>query len=280
MKINLILNNYFVNYKEQYQKPTFELNFDIIKKIPLDNNLIILRGEPTVYHAIHEVLDLLHKKNYILTTDGEKVENLFIWKGKIPYISFNYDGFINDTLRGNRNYLTKNILRALNYYAGKSTLRLAYTLNPLNKEWLDVDISILRHLYEKYVNMKKPYFMIHQQGIFFNQVDFSWTPIDINIINKMNKASILTDKSLRYFAAYHDQAKYSCIAPQNEITIDYEGIVRLCMSFKFDTILGDLNKQSFEEIIDSSEEIRNSAESCNKKQKCWLSLHCKENLNV
>lgn len=279
MKINLFLNDYFILYNKYFEKPKTEFKLDLIEKIPIENNLIILRGEPTLYSKLDDVLKYLHKKNYIITTDGEKVESLFRYRGRIPYISFHYDGFLNDQLRGYRSYLTYNILKALNYYAGKSTLRLIYTINPYNKEWLDVDISILRHLYNKYPNMKKPYILIHQQCPYFAQRNFSWTSIDIKIIDKFNKAGILTDKTLRYLAAYFDGANYSCVSPKNEVVITPDGKVRLCLSFRFDEILGDLNKQSFEEIVESSKEIRESAVSCSNKQNCWLALHVKENVN-
>lgn len=253
---------------------------DIVKKIPTENNFFVLRGEPTLYKELHDLLYHLHKKDYVLTTDGEKVEALFAYKGPIPYVSFNYDGFVNDTLRGNRNYLTRNIIRALDFYTGKKTqTRLSYTINPWNREWFKVDVQILRHFLEKYPSMKKPYFLIFQQGVFFMQVEFSWQPIDVKMIDDLNKASLLTEKNIRMLAAYYDKAAYVCSAPQDEVVITPDGYVRLCMSYRMNDILGNLNEQSFDEIIEQSKETRFGALECPLRGKCYLAHHYKHNVN-
>lgn len=280
MKINIFLNNYFVQYKQNFIEPDISLDINILKKIPLDNNKIILRGEPTLHRQLNDILFLLHKKDYILTTDGEKVENLFSYKGQIPYISFHYDGFMNDIIRGNRSYLTKNILRALDFYAGKkTTTRISYTINKWNTEWFNVDVKILRHLLEKYPKMKRPYFLICQQGAYFMQEEFYWQPINITMIDTLNKNSLLTEKNIRMLAAYYDKATYECIAPENEITITPDGYVRLCMSHKINDVLGNLHNESFDEILKKSEEQRLAARNCNVKKKCFLAHHYKYNIN-
>lgn len=279
MKIHVYLNNYFVKYKSQFKTPTKELDFTTLQKIPTTHQ-IILRGEPLTHSKIYTIIKYLKNKNYILTTDCESIEKLLTVPEKIPYISINYDGFLNDNLRGNRLYLTSNILKTINFFGGKSTLRLSYTLNASNSNWINADISLLRNFCDNYPNMKKPYFMIQQMSEYFSQEKFIWIPISVSLIDKLNKASLLTERSLRFFAAYYDRAQFNCHSMKNNITVMYDGTIRMCMSHRINEVLGDLKTQTFDEIIECSKQQRDAALECQYRNNCWLAHHFKDNVNA
>jgi len=281
MKINLFLNDYFTQYNKNYIRPKMELNIDLLKKIS-NNHFIILRGEPTLYKQFHDILTYLNKNDfqYVITTDAENITSITTYKGPIQYVSMNYNGLLNDYFNGNRLYLTKNIIKICDFLTSKKSLmRLNYTFSQYNKETFNADVGILKYFKEKYPRMKRPYFSIYQQGYMFAQENFIWTPINIGMINKLNKASLLTEKSLRMLAAYYDKATYKCIAPANELNITSDGKVRLCLSYRFTEIIGDLNKQSLNDIIEESKELRNKTIDCQHKKKCFLANHFKQNIN-
>jgi len=281
MKINLFLNNYFTQYNKNFMRPKVNFPISLLEKLS-NKHFIILRGEPTLYKEFQEVLTYLNRNDfqYLITTDAENPIQLITYKGPIQYVSFNYDGLLNNSLRGNRLYLQKNILKICDFLTSKKSLmRLNYTISPFNRETFYADIGILNYIKTKYPRMKRPYFSIYQQGPYFVQEQFIWTPIDVGMIDKLNKASLLTDRSLRQLVAYHDRATYKCIAPENELNITPDGKVHLCLSYKFNDIIGNLNTQTLQEIINDSKDERDGCGDCQHKEKCFLANHFKDNIN-
>lgn len=278
MKISLFLNNYFTKYNSQNKQEIINLNYNIIKNIYNEKDTFILRGEPTLRNDLHKILSLFKKNNYILMTDCSNLNILTQYKSTIPYITFYWDGIINDSIR-NKN-LNLNLFKALNYFSGKETItRLTYTINNLNLPWINVDSLALRNFISIYPKMKLPYIVLFQQTDLFQQNNFIWPKLSKLTVNEMNKKSILTEKTYKSLLAWCDKKPYNCIAPQNEIIVMYDGTVRTCMSYRFNEILGDLNTTPFSEILKNSEKIRTQCTNCPFREKCWLSYHHKDSIN-
>jgi MoaA/NifB/PqqE/SkfB family radical SAM enzyme len=278
MKINVFISDTFLKYRAPLSNPTILIDMPSFGKIPLEGNQIILRGEPTLHHKFPTILDHLQDHNFVYTSIGLQVEKLISYKRNIPYVSFHYEGHLNDELYGG-NQLTAEITKALNHFKTKQTiLRLAYTISPFNKAWFVADVATLKNFLSLYPTMKRPYFLVYQQGTYYSEAGFKWTTIDKSMIDRANKAGILTQKNLNYLLAFFNQDSYSCVSPQEEITIFPDGTLRTCMSHKVSEVLGDLHKNSFAEILEMSAEKRKQCKNCNLRQSCWLAYHLKSNI--
>lgn len=281
MKIDIYLNDYFNKYNnpikstDSYQ----QLDFSTIKKIYNYDDLFILRGEPTIYPYLYQVLDLFKdSKNYILTTEATQIESLINYRQQIPYISISYDGYMNDEIRGHRG-LTLNIISLLKHLSETSTTtRFCYTINPSNLEWIQIDIKILQKFVSTYSNMKAPYFSIYQKSVIFGEPNFVWTPLSKEVIDQLNASGLLTQKNLTYLRSWFNKAEYSCTSPQEEIVVMPDSTVRLCQSLRSSEVLGNLQTQQLSDILTSSQQIRKDAENCPFKYQCWLAYHHKDNL--
>lgn len=275
MKLSIYLNNYFVNYNHKQTEPTENLSIKILKDLSETNHQFIFRGEPTYRTDLVKILKLFRRTDYILTTDSTDPSKILEFGKNIPYISFKWDGINNDMLRGERS-LTLNMTRLLERIKNTQS-RIEYTFSPYNKDsWLN-DMAILEYYMNKY-NMKKPYFSMYQQGHIYNEQNFKWLNITKEFISKLNHKGLLTQKTLNYLNNWVKKQTYTCISPQNELVIMYDGTVRLCQSHRINEMIGDLRENTLDEIIQQSEEVRKSAEGCPLRQQCWLSYHYKDNI--
>lgn len=283
MKVNIWLNDYYNKYNsvplDVYNHIEIDIFNNIIDSLSEDD-LIILRGEPTIHPFLWQILNKLEGKNYILSTESAQSKSLVNYKKQIPYISFRYDGFSNDQIRGNRP-LSLNMNEILREFSGRKTkFRIEYTISPFNLEFLETDILILNKMFNKYSEMKEPYFVIYQQSEIYNQHDYIWTPLSHNKIIELNKKSLLTKRTLTFLSSWLNKKNYNCISPQKEFVIDSFGKVRLCQSMRFHEVIGDLQKNNFKEIIEKTKEIRQGALECPMRNQCWLAYHCKDNANA
>lgn len=280
MKIDLFINDYVPVYqRKNTQTNTLKnISLDLVKKIYRPEHFYVLRGEPTEHPKFRELLDIFTEKNYILMTEASKLSALIGYQGEIPYISFSYDGFQNDQIRGNRN-LTYNVMKALEFFSQKNTqLRIEYIISQNNYEWFEVDLVILKKLMSLYPKMKQPYYVLFQEGDYFKKKDFTWIPLTEQAVLRANALGLLTQKNLDFLKAYLDRKEYSCIALKNEIIIMSDGTVRLCLSHKFNEIIGNINSSTLEDIINSTQPIRNECEGCEFRLSCWLAYHYKESI--
>lgn len=280
MKIDLFINDYVPVYQKRVDqtKTLKHMSLDLIKKLYRPEHTYILRGEPTEHPKFRELLDIFTEKNYILMTEVSKLPALIGYQGEIPYISFCYDGFQNDQIRGNRN-LTYNIMKALEYFSQKNTqLRIEYIISPSNYEWFDIDIVILKKLMALYPKMKQPYYVLFQDGDYFKNKEFTWIPITDQAILRANALGVLTQKNLDFLKAYLERKEYSCIALKDEIIIMSDGTVRTCLSHRLNEIIADANTTSLEDIIMSTQPIREACVGCEYKLSCWLAYHYKESI--
>lgn len=281
-KVDIFLNNHFPNYNKKPMDDTSIKHIDLKhfkRAIKSNDHQYILRGEPTLYPYLYEVLDSLQGKDFILTTSGFNPDVLINYKGKIPYLVLNYDGFLNDKLRNAP--LTNNILKLLNHFGNRSNdtiTRICYTISKMNLPWLKPDAEILIKFYELYPNLKKPYFVIYQQAEMYNQDVFTWVGMGIESVKLLNHKGLLSEKNLAYMNAWLKKEDYVCSSPQNEMVLSYDGKFKTCMSMRFIEEIGDIETTSFDDIIVATAGHRKGCEQCHYRQYCWLAFHYKDNI--
>lgn len=277
MKISLFLNDYFVNYNKKPMTSQQQLNRSIIQELYNEDDLFILRGEPTMRPDFKQVLDIFKsKKNYILTTHLEDVQKVLDYDRTIPYISINWDGILNDNIRGRKNY-TSNLIQVLNSFRSKATIqRINYTISQYNIAFLDVDAKAMKRFMTLYPKMKQPYFNIYQKGYYYNNDDFTWPPFGRNQITMLNKEGVLTQKNFDYLLGWVTKQDYKCTSIQDEVTILPDATVRLCQSHRMIEVLGSLKEKSLKDILEDSKEKIQQAKNCPLREQCWFAHHRKD----
>ena len=283
MKINIWLNDYYNRYnlspKNQYNHIDVELFHKIIDETNKED-LIILRGEPTIHPFLWQLLNKLEDRNYILSTESTNINPLINYKKNIPYISFRFDGYQNDQIKGQRS-LSLNMNKIISEFSGKQTiLRIEYTISPYNMEYLDADMMLIRKIVNQHSKMKNPYFVIYQQSEIYNHQGYIWTPLSKEKINQLNKFGLLSQRSMKFFDAWLNKRDYSCLSPRNQLVIDYNGDVRLCQSMRFYDIIGSVKEENLQDIVNNTKSTRDKASECPMRQQCWLAYHYKDNVNA
>jgi MoaA/NifB/PqqE/SkfB family radical SAM enzyme len=281
MKIDIYLNDYFTAYYRPCPDKSrlTNISFDVLTKLNTLDATFIFRGEPTLNSYLHDILDLYKDKSYILSTDGTNPDPLINYKGKIPYLSIRYDGYMNDTLRRN-NKLSYNVMKLLEAFKNKETiLRIEYVISNHNLNWLKLDLDIIRNYLSIYPNMKQPYFVLYQKSDVFTEPNFIWTPLSKEVIDLINTKNLFTQSSLNSLMAWYNKTPYRCTAPQNNIIVWYDGTMRLCQSHRCKEIIGNLLTDDLS-IIEKTLDIRSATGDCPFRDQCWIAYHHKDNINV
>ncbi|MFW6226444.1 MAG: hypothetical protein ACOC3V_05755, partial [bacterium] len=272
MKISLFLNDYFVNYTKNPLVSQQQLDRNIIQELYNENDLFILRGEPTLRPDFKQILDIFkNKKNYILTTHLEDSSKIFNYDRTIPYISINWDGINNDIIRGGKPF-TSNMIKLFNVLKSKKTIqRISYTMSQYNLAFIDVDARAIKRFMTIYPKIKQPYFNIYQKGYFYNNEKFTWPPISKEHLTLLNQEGLLTKKNFEYLLSWITKQNYQCTSIENEITIMPDATVRLCQSHRIIESLGSLKEKSLHNILKENEENIKKAKMCPLREQCWLS---------
>jgi MoaA/NifB/PqqE/SkfB family radical SAM enzyme len=283
MQVNILLNNYIPKYTQGVPQSNqlIQLDYAVAKSIVQDpNNTYVLRGEPTLYPYLFELLDQLQGKNFILITHATDVEMIKRYKKIIPYISINYDGYTNDTIR-NSTVLTANMMNLINafQYNTNTILRLAYIINPYNIEWLLTDADIMMKLCSQYSNMKLPYFSIYQQSELHGEEKFTWMSLPEELIRQVNAKGILTQKNYDYLLAYTRHITTPCASIMNSTVVAWDSTVRLCQSHRFIEKIGDLRELPLATIMENTTTYRLECAQCPHMHYCWFAQHYKENFD-
>lgn len=279
MKVSLYLNDYFVKYNaaQKSKDEVSNLKIGYVEGVYNPDDLFILRGEPTYRDDLHKIFKIFKNKNYILTTQGFDVDKLISYEDTIPYISFHWDGFFNDTIKASPG-LTYNMIRCLEALKHKKTIfRISYTINPFNSDSLDADIAIMRKLLSSYPNMKQPYFMLYQSGTYYSQDKQTWTYFAPHQAAKLNAAGLLTQKNLQYLTRWLKREPYFCTSIKDEAVVMPDATLRVCQSFQLSNALGWLNDKNLKQIMESSEDTFNNLRKCPFREQCWLAYNYKEN---
>lgn len=276
MKINIWLNDFYVNHETPPQITT-QISLKHFKRCIKSGHKYILRGEPTLHPNIFEILNILEGRDYVLTTHGSKVDMLLKYKNTIPYIAFKWDGLKNDYFKGSKAF-TSNILKLAQHFQNKNTImRLEYVISNKNIDWIKDEIGVLKKLTYDY-GMKRPYFNIFQEGEIFNKSEFTYIPLSVNVIDKLNKNSLLTQKTLDYLSANSQGKEYQCIVPKDQMVLAPDGSFRLCQSYYHNEVLGSIEDSTLEEVIEKSKTRREEMERCVKRDRCWMAYTYKDNV--
>jgi MoaA/NifB/PqqE/SkfB family radical SAM enzyme len=276
MKIDIYLNDYFVKYNSAQKTEVENLRIGFVEGIYNPDDLFILRGEPTYREDLHKILRIFKNKNYILTTQGFNIQSLIDFDDTIPYLSFHWDGFLNDSIKQSPG-LTYNMIRCIEALKHKNMkFRIAYTISPYNINSLDADIAILRSLLSSYSKMKQPYFMIYQEGQYYSQSDYTWTWFGKEHLEKINKSGLCTVKNFNYLSNWVNGNISPCTSIQSEATVMPDATLRACQSYQSNCFLGSLKEKNIPTIFKDSESIFKSLEKCSFRKKCWLAYHNKE----
>ena len=280
MKISLFLNDYYVNYNKKPLLSQQQLDRNIIQQVYNEEDLFILRGEPTLRPDMKQILDIFkNKKNYILTTHLEDVDKILGYERTIPYISVNWDGFLNDNMRGRKPYTT-NMIHLFNSMRSKKTiLRVNYTISQHNIAYIDADARIMKRFLSIYPKMKQPYFNVYQKGLYYNNEQFTWPPVGRETVKMLNNEGVLTQKNFEYLLRWITKQDYQCSAVEGEVTILPDATVRLCQSHRIVDMLGDLKEKSLSEILEGNREKIQKAKTCPLREQCWFAHHNKDSIH-
>ena len=255
MKIHLFLNDL---------KSKKQLDRNIISKIYNTKDLFILRNDITKRHTFVENLEKLTRKNYIIISKVTNTKVFNQYDGDIPYISLIGYGLYED-----RRHLDK-IIKLCDKFKGKNTkLRINYVITDRDIGKFTVDTAILKSLIIRY-NMLQPYFDLIQKGDFFGQEKYIYPLFNENLLNKLNKTGLLTQKNFDYLSGYINKTQSTCNVGDN-ITIYPDGTLRLCHSHRCQEVLGNLKKTHIADIIDNNKEKIDEAKNCFMLQSCWIS---------
>lgn len=283
MKVDIYLNNILPRYNRSPVDPSSAEHISLkhVKRLLKSNedHLFILRGEPTLYPYLYELLDALQGKQFIVITSGFEPEKLIRYPKKIPYLVLNYDGFLNDKIRNNPS-LTRNTLKLLDHFGNNMnmTTRIQYTISKHNLGWMKADAEIIIKMYDQYPNLKKPYFVVYQQTEVYNEEVFTWVGIGKETVSLLNHKGLLSQKNLSYLNAWLNKEEYKCISPQKEMVLSWDGTFRTCQSMRFGEIIANIEDDTFDEIIETTKPMREDCLECAFRQQCWLSFHYKDNI--
>ena len=118
-----------------------------------------------------------------------------------------------------------------------------------------------------------------QDGDYFSQKEFTWVPFTQAALNRANAVGLLTQKNLDFLNAFLLRKDYACTALKNELIIMNDGSVRTCLSHKIVNVIGNVSTQSLEDVIVSTQPIRDACIECEYKLSCYLAYHYKDSIN-
>jgi len=264
-------------------EPKEEVSLQTLEKLPEGfDNLNVSGGEPTLRRDLGEMIDLLYPKARIteISSNGLKPDRLLPIIKKYPNIKVRFslegDELTSNRIRGEKNgYQTKiEGLKKLQE-AGGTDLGFALVIQ-------DENASQLVEVYEKAhaMGFELATSTLHNAWQFYKNANYFYSRKEVakkveGLITSMLKTSSVKN----WFRAYlnlgliekilgHDRL-ISCTAGTDFAFIDPWSDVWAC-NVRSDLPLGNLEKQTWEEII-TSDKARNSiGEVKNCKQNCWM----------
>lgn len=263
--------------------PGEEISLETMKKIPDNLNTINLTGgEPTLRTDLMEIVDLLYPKTRLfeISSNGLLPHKLEPIIQKYPNIKirFSLEGFEqkNNLIRGEKNgYQTKvdGLLRLKEL--GGTDLGFATTIQDDNA----TDLVGLFRFAEKY-GFELSTSTLHNGFQFHKNDNFPYDRINLaRSIEELITELLRTRNVKNWFRAYLDLGLIAKILGNARLLpcrmgyesgfIDPWGRVYAC-NVRPDLFLGNLNEQTFEEIMNSpaAEEIRRKVDQC--QQNCWM----------
>lgn len=264
-------------------KPEEEISIETIKKLPKMYFTNITGGEPFIREDLADIVRELYKKSdrIVISTNGFFTDRIIKLCGEFPNVGIriSIEGLekTNNEIRGledgfNRGYLTlKKLVEMKHPDVGfgmtvqdrnaKDLVALYDLSNELNMEFATASL----HNSFYFVEAKN---IIHDRPMVAKEFE--------NLINKL-----LNSKSpKKWFRAYFNHGLINYIYGQKRLLpcdmafdtffIDPYGDVMPCNGTKCKEVMGNLNKQSWDELWNSeqAEKVRNVVRHCDRN--CWM----------
>jgi len=271
------------NRYQQPSKPEEEMKIDTIKKLPQMYFTNITGGEPFIREDLPEIVEELYKKSdrIVISTNGFYTDRIIKLCERFPKVG------IRISIEGLEE--TNNKIRGIEdgFHKGYTTLqKLAQMKHPDIGFGMTVQDSNAKDLIALY-------HLAEEMGIEFATASlhnsFYFVKTENKIEDKMKVAKELeklvnelleTNSPKKWFRAYFNHGLINYIFEQKRLLpcnmafdtffMDPYGDVMPCNGTKEKEIMGNLNKQNWEELWNSEQanQVRNKVRHCNRQ--CWM----------
>jgi len=263
--------------------PREEISLETLSKLPAGfDNLNVSGGEPTLRKDLGEIIDLLYPKARVteISSNGLHPERLVPIIKKHPNIKVRFslegDQVTNDAIRGEKGgYATKVAGLRMLKEAGGTDLGFAMVIQDENVDQLVNVYQFARdHGYELATSA------LHNAWQFYKNDNYFYERIGVaRKVEGLIETMLRSSKPKNWFRAYlnlgliekilgHDRL-IPCTAGKDFAFIDPWSDVWAC-NVRSDLPMGNLARQSWNEIIDSevSRQTRQKVAACG--QNCWM----------
>lgn len=263
--------------------PGEEVNAEDLKKLPGGfDNLNITGGEPTLRKDLSELVETLHPKARILeiSSNGLHAERLEPIIKKYPQtkVRFSLEGFgeTNNRIRGEQDGFAKKVAGMMRLKElGGQDLGFGAVIQDDN---ITEVVDLYKFAQEKDVEFATS--TLHNAFQFHKNDNVMYDRMKVaREVEKLITEMLKTNKVKNWFRAYlnlglienilgHDRL-IPCTAGKDFAFIDPWCDVYAC-NVRPDLLLGNLRRQSWDEVMNSpkSREIREKVKAC--KQNCWM----------
>lgn len=237
---------------------------DIMRDFP-NADYVFGGGEFTMYSSKNDLLTTADMMgiNYTILSNAVNVRLLerVLVGHKVHNLTMSCDGINHDHIRGVAGNLA-NILYIISAWKDIiPNIKLSYTLSKFNEHTIDTDMFFF-----KSVGFNKIYFCI-AQNMDLLKAEGDISP-DIKNIKYLldNYSDMLYDKDIQLLKDICDGRHKACDSTNDVHTIYTNGDVVRCQSFLSNVILGNINEQSFADILSNAEKMS----VCPYNDKCEL----------
>jgi Fe-coproporphyrin III synthase len=263
--------------------PRQEVTLETLSKLPQGfDNLNVSGGEPTLRRDLAELVDLLYPKARVLeiSSNGLHPEKLVPIVKKYPRIKvrFSLEGneLTSNKIRGEKDgYTTKMAgMRALQE-AGGEDLGFAFVIQDEN-----VDQLVATHELARSMGIELSTSALHNAWQFYKNDNYFYDRVKVaRKVEGLITAMLSSKKPKNWFRAYLNLGLIEkilghprlirCTAGTDFAFIDPWSDVWTC-NVRSDLLMGNLAKQSWQEILDSTAARQAIKKVHNCEQNCWM----------
>jgi MoaA/NifB/PqqE/SkfB family radical SAM enzyme len=264
-------------------EPKEEVSLATLAKLPAGfDNLNVSGGEPTLRKDLHEIADLLHPKARVMeiSSNGLHPERLLPIIKKYPNIKVRFslegDQQTSDSIRGEKDgYATKVAGLRMLREAGGTDLGFAMVIQDENVDQLvDVYEFARREGFELATST------LHNAWQFYKNDNYFYDRRAVaHKVEGLIEAMLRSNKPKNWFRAYlnlgliekilgHDRL-IPCSAGRDFAFIDPWSDVWAC-NVRSDLPMGNLARQSWDEIMQSEQTEQTRTKVANCDQNCWM----------
>ncbi len=263
--------------------PREEVSLETLSKLPGGfDNLNVSGGEPTLRRDLHEIVDLLYPKARILeiSSNGLHPEKLVPIVKKYPNIKvrFSLEGneHTSNTIRGEKDgYATKMAgLRALQE-AGGTDLGFAFVIQDENVDQLVATYEMARKM-----GVELSTSTLHNAWQFYKNDNYFYDRVKVaRKVEGLISSMLASNKPKNWFRAYLNlgliekilghQRLIRCTAGTDFAFVDPWSDVWTC-NVRSDLLMGNLQRQSWAEIMASAQAQKAIQKVHGCEQNCWM----------